>query len=188
MNDNLCQWKKQQNKSGSTKSRKKTNYPSSSSAPTAPLVAGSSMVNVIKGSAGQGQVGSLLSLSFVIFISRKTLKCHEHESYCFCESSSWKYIVFPWWYITFIHDDWPLNCVTRKMCSNWTKYDITFIMYNDWLPPLNWPLVSDQENVLKLSQVCSTCQSSSVPWGFGSIMVCYNTLNNWSKKVIVRIV
>ena len=47
---------------------------------------------------------------------------------------------------------------------------------------------TDQENVLKLSQVCSTRQSSSVPWGFGSIMVCYNTLNNWSKKVIVWIV
>ena len=46
-----------------TKPRTKANYPSSCSATTAPLVAGSSMVNVIKGSAGQGQVG--LSTFFV---------------------------------------------------------------------------------------------------------------------------
>ena len=46
---------------------------------------------------------------------------------------------------------------------------------------------TDQENVSKLNHVCPTRQSSSAPRGFGSLKVCYNTLNNLSKNVILWI-
>ena len=72
----------------------KSNHPSRCSATTAPLVAGWSMVNVIKGSAGQGQVS--LFTFFVFLISRKTLKCSSKAKWASLLSLSFSFFLRPW--------------------------------------------------------------------------------------------